>query len=104
MNPNISGRDSTASLGSTGSDVSSGSTPNSDKDMDLVIMDIDDIPRKKSGPSVVSLKVGDWVWRMVIIILIINSQNMYKSGYHYQHHRYIVSFLYISLLLHGLTS
>ena len=55
-NPNVSGRDSTASITSAGSEGSTSSSEGSDIDGDVDIMDDNDIPKEDSGLSLVSLK------------------------------------------------
>ena len=55
-NPNVSGKDSTSSVMSTGSEDGS-TSDGSDIDGDIEIIDPDNVRTKDSGLSVVSLKV-----------------------------------------------
>ena len=58
-NPNVSGKDSTSSVMSTGSeDGSTSGSDGSDIDGDIEVIDPDNVRTKDSGLSVVSLKVG----------------------------------------------
>ena len=61
MNPNISGKDSTASVASAGSEGSSSSSDGSDIDGDFEFYDCDNMKRADSDFSMVSLKVGEYL-------------------------------------------
>ena len=70
-NPNVSGKDSTASVTSTGSNSDSGSTSSSegsDLKGDIDFIDNDDFAKEESGLSMVSLKVR--VTYINILILV----------------------------------
>ena len=73
----MSGKDSTSSVMSTGSeDGSTSGSDGSDIDGDIEIIDPDNVRTKDSGLSVVPLKVGMWeviLMEMCPIFLLFNS-------------------------------
>ena len=67
-NPNVSGKESTTSVSSTGSEGSTSSSEGSDIDGDLDIMDDHSITKEESGLSYLSLKVFIYIMPSFICI------------------------------------